>query len=280
MLNGLAMSPDLAYWLTFVLKVLLSAAFVVTVSFIIERAGPVIGSLFSTLPVSTGPAYVLIALDHDAAFIAATAVVSLALHPASMYYALLYSALARRYGMAVSIGAGLTLWFAIALALHQVPWTLMGAVAVNIVTFVVCEPLAKRFMGEKMPPVVRRWYDVPLRAALVSTVSASVLLLSGVAGPGLTGVIAVFPAVFTSLILVLHPRLGGRPTAAVITNGTYGLMGFGVGLVALILVAESFGKWAALLSGLAVAAMWNLGLWALWRSSLAGRLLTALRRSS
>jgi hypothetical protein len=42
-----------------------------------------------------------------------------------------------------------------------------------------------------------------------------------------SGVIALFPAVFTSLILILTPRIGGRATAAVLANGQWGLIGFG-----------------------------------------------------
>ena len=29
---------------------------------------------------------------------------------------------------------------------------------------------------------------------------------------------ALFPVVFTSMMLILHPRIGGKPTAAVIAN--------------------------------------------------------------
>ena len=47
-----------------------TAAFVVTASIITERSGPVIGALIATLPISAGPSYVFLALDHDAAFIA------------------------------------------------------------------------------------------------------------------------------------------------------------------------------------------------------------------
>ena len=65
------MSPDLTFILMLVLRMAVAAAFVVTASFITERSGPVIGALVATLPISAGPSYVFLALDHDAAFIAA-----------------------------------------------------------------------------------------------------------------------------------------------------------------------------------------------------------------
>ena len=60
-----------------------AAAFVVTASFIAERAGALVAAMVMTLPVGAGPAYVLLALDHGAAFIADGTVASLAIHAAS-----------------------------------------------------------------------------------------------------------------------------------------------------------------------------------------------------
>ncbi len=39
-------------------------------SIVPERSGPVTGALVATLPISAGPSYVFLAIDHDAAFIA------------------------------------------------------------------------------------------------------------------------------------------------------------------------------------------------------------------
>ena len=62
--------------------------------------------------------------------------------------------------------------------------------------------------------------------------------LSGAVGPRSRGIIALFPVVFTSLMLILQPRIGGPATAAVIANGLWGLIGFGIAIVVLHLVAR------------------------------------------
>ena len=64
------MSPELIIILMLALRMAIAAAFVVSASVITERSGPVIGALVATLPISAGPSYVFLALDHDAAFIA------------------------------------------------------------------------------------------------------------------------------------------------------------------------------------------------------------------
>ena len=54
--------------------------------------------------------------------------------------------------------------------------------------------------------------------------------------------IALFPVVFSSMMLILHPRIGGPPTAAVIANGGWGLLGFGVAIAVLHVAALRFGS--------------------------------------
>ena len=125
----------------------------------------------------------------------------------------------------------------------------------------VCLPLAQRFRAAKMPLIARRWYDIPLRATLVATLVAILVTLSGVVGPHISGIIALFPVVFRSLMLILHPRIGGPATAAVIANGLWGLIGFGIAIVVLHLVARSWPRPLALGLALATCVAWNLGLW-------------------
>ena len=68
------MSADLLFWLALVLKMAVSAAFVVSAAMVAERVGPAIGALIATLPIAAGPAYFFLALDHDAAFISVSVI--------------------------------------------------------------------------------------------------------------------------------------------------------------------------------------------------------------
>ena len=100
----------------------------------------------------------------------------------------------------------------------------------------------QRYRHAKMPPVARRWYDVPLRASLVATLVLTVVTLSGRVGPSISGILALFPAVFTSMMLILHPRIGGPKAisaVACIANSAWGLMGFGMAIAVLHVGAAS-----------------------------------------
>ena len=231
------MSPDLAFILTLALRMAVTAAFVVSASVITERAGPVIGALVATLPISAGPSYVFLALDHDAAFIAEGALASLPINAATIFLCLTYVVLAQRRSAASVVRGAIAVWIALAALMRTVHWSLAGGLVANAIAFAICMPLLRRFRHVKMPLITRRWYDIPLRASLVATLVATVVTLSGWVGPGVSGMIALFPVVFTSMMLILHPRIGGPPTAAVIANGGWGLMGFGVAIAVLHVAA-------------------------------------------
>ena len=169
--------------------------------------------------------------------------------------------LAQRRSALVSAAAAIAVWVALVLIVRQFNWSLAAGLIVNAITFAICVPLLARYRHAKMPPIVRRWYDIPLRASLVATLVATVVTLSGWVGPGISGTLALFPVVFTSMMLILHPRIGGPPTAAVIANGAWGLMGFGLAIAVLHVAALRFGSTTALSLGLATCIGWNLTLW-------------------
>ena len=76
----LQMPPDLYFALTLIVKMAITAAFVLAATITAERAGPLVGGLVATLPIGAGPVYVFLALDHDAQFISQSAVASLAVN--------------------------------------------------------------------------------------------------------------------------------------------------------------------------------------------------------
>src|SRR5512138_820447 len=108
------MSPELSFLVTLLFRMAITAAFVVSASAITERSGPVIGALVATLPISAGPSYVFLALDHDAVFIAEGALASLPINAATIFLALTYAALAQRFALWISVGAAVAVWLTLA----------------------------------------------------------------------------------------------------------------------------------------------------------------------
>ncbi len=77
---GTQQCPPTFFALTLIVKMAVTAGFVLAATVTAERAGPLVGGLVATLPIGAGPVYVFLALDHDAHFIAQSAVDSLAIN--------------------------------------------------------------------------------------------------------------------------------------------------------------------------------------------------------
>ena len=256
---------DLTFWFALVLKMAVTAGFVVGAAMVTERAGPVIGALVATLPIAAGPAYVFLALDHDSAFISQSALGSIAAHAATGVFSLVYVLLAQRLGMAISILGAVGVWLAVALLMRSMQWTFLPLAGLTLAIYFACIALTRRYRHVIMPPVSRRWYDVPLRATMVAGLVAAVVGLSGQVGPTFTGLLAVYPIVMTCLMLIFHPRAGGPATATLIANTLWGLVGFSACLFAVHLATVPLGTPAGLALALAVSIGWNLIVWSLRR---------------
>ena len=118
---------DSAFIIALALKMLATAAVVVTASLIAERAGALIGAMVATLPIASGPAYILLALDHSAQFIADSTVTSLAVHAATGAFGTAYVLAAQRGAFAAAIAAAVGIWLVCALMIRAADWSLAAA---------------------------------------------------------------------------------------------------------------------------------------------------------
>jgi hypothetical protein len=255
------MSPDLLFLLSLLVKMAVVAAFVVGAVYAAERAGPVVGAMVATLPISAGPAYIFLSLDHAPEFIADSVLASLVINAVTCIFALTYALLAQRRGLLFSVAPALSVWTGLAIVARSLPWTTVTAFAFNIAVLAGCLAVGNRLRHARMPLVLRRWYDIPLRAGMVALLVATVVGLSTRVGPTITGILAVFPIVLLSLMLILQPRIGGPATAAVLANSMLGLVGFALSCLTARLAVPLLGKAGGLALALAVSIGCNLVFW-------------------
>jgi hypothetical protein len=251
------MPADFAFALTLIVKMAITAGFVLAATMTAERAGPLVGGLVATLPIGAGPVYVFLALDHDAHFIAQGAVASLAINAANVVFALVYALLAQKRALSVSLPGAFLVWLVLALLVHEIPWSFAAAALLNVVVLAVCLRLARPLREVRMPAYRARWYELAMRAAMVAVLVGVTVTLSFRIGPGGSGILAVFPIVLISIMLILQPRVGGPPTAAVLANAITGLVGFAFATAALHFSAEPFGSAIGLTLALATSVGWS-----------------------
>lgn len=223
-----------------------------------ERLGPFWGGLLVSLPISAGPAYVMLSLDHDGAFISASALGSLAVNPITLLFILAIVRLAPVWPWPAVIPAAVAVWLALVWPVRMVDWTLGPVLAVNAGVAVLCLWLSRAARRSVVPPggVARpRWYEMPLRGAMVGLLVAVVVTASDWMGPVATGMAAVFPIMLTGLALLVLPRLGGTAAAALFAGTLRSMLGFALFLLMLHLLAAPLGAW----TGLGLALLTQLG---------------------
>ncbi len=235
------------------LRAAAAATVVVTASVLAEAVGPFWGGLIVSLPISAGPAYVMLALQHDAAFIAAGALGSLVTNAVTILYMLAIILLAPRLHWTRTLGAALALWLVLAWLVRLVAWDLAGVCALNVVVFAVALWFSRNALrggASRGAGTRRRWFDLPLRALLVGALTATVVSTSQWLGPSLTGMAAVFPIALSGLALVVLPNLSGAASAALFASALRAMPGFAIAVLVLHLTAESLGSWGGMLAGL------------------------------
>jgi hypothetical protein len=253
-----AMPPELYFAVTLIVKMAITAGFVVAATVTAERAGPVVGGMVATLPIGAGPVYIFLAMDHDAQFIAQSAVASLAINAVNGIFATVYTAVAQKHPLAVSLSGAFVVWLACVAVVRSIDWSFADAAAINIVVLGICAWLARPMRHVRMPAFHARWNDLLLRAVMVAVLVGVVVTFSFQLGASGSGFLAVFPVVLTSIALVMHPRVGGKASAAVLANAPLGLFGFACACTVLHFTAQSLGMSA----GLALAFLMSIG-WSL-----------------
>ena len=239
------MSPELIFLSELALKMAMTATIVVIISVAVERSGPFIGALIAALPTAAGAAYIILAFEHPPDFIAASAVGSAAAAAAVSIFALVYTILAQRHGLMLSLGIAMVIWFVAAAALRLYDWTPLTAFILNVagVRRHHSAELALSHLGPaaEIPahaPTTFRCVRITaaIVVAVVTTASYSI-------GSFASGMFAVFPIVMGSSIVILHPRVGGKASASMLAHAQIALIGLWLGFLALHYLVAPVGVW-------------------------------------
>ena len=116
---------------------------------------------------------------------------------------------------------------------------------------------------------VKRWYDLPLRAAFVGLFAATVVTISHAIGPDWTGFLAAFPLAFTTTIILLQPRVGAAATAAAMATALQGIFIYPLAFYLVHLHSLDWGVWWSFLAALVTIVAWGALVYA-WRTARRG----------
>ena len=249
------------------------AVFIVISALLSERAGPFFGAMVTSLPVYTGPVFLFLALDHPPEFLAQVTVGSLGSCAVIPVFVLVYALMVRAgHGAIPSLLSALAAWVGVAGLVQLKDWSLIEALIFALPIYAVTILIGRDFThAAAMTPTGRSWRDLLLRVALVTCVVGTVNALSPFLPVKVTGILSIMPTVMLSLVLVLHGRIGGPATAAMLIHAITGMVGMLLAVTLVGLTIVPWGPAASLSAGLATSLSWNLMLIAIRQAGRALR---------
>ena len=239
----------------------LVAGFVMLVALVAERTGPFLGAMVASLPLYTGPIYFMLAFEHDVHYLEKATLGSLAITGATPVFGLAYCIVARRAGTFASLAFALAAWLCCALVVQLSSFSLIEALLFVAPIYAVTVLIARGYTrGVALRQAGRKWWDLPLRALLCGGLAGAIIKAAAYLPAQATGILSVMPILTASLILVLHSRIGGAATAALLANTFGGLVGMVIAFALVHLTIVRLGAALSLSLGLAVTIAWNLAL--------------------
>lgn len=197
---------DMIFWLKVAISFIVAGVAITTATLLAERFGTKIGGLLANLPSNILVSLVFIALTRDSQFAAETTRAT----PIGMSINTLFLfvfIVVLRWGVAVAAIASLATWFALIFLAGQFPlsnWstTLTIYVATAVISFLILEYCFK------IPAVKKngRRYSLgqlTVRAVFAGSVVALTVVVASLTGPYWTGLVASFPSVLFSTMMIL-----------------------------------------------------------------------------
>jgi hypothetical protein len=250
----------------FVVKVVSAIAVALVAIYAAEHLGPVWGGMIAGFPSTVGPAYIILAIDSGDAFVAQSALASAAAMTAIYAFTGVLALAARRVNPWLVMPLAWAAWAGVSAAVRAVSWTVPAAVVAGAIAFVAMVVATRPIVATPVaaPPVLRRWYDLLVRATVAGGFVGLVTAASFLLGATATGILTMFPIVFSTLAIILLARMGGAVVAATFANALWPMLPLPFAMAVVHLTAVPWGSAVALSLGLAICVGWSAALIA-WR---------------
>lgn len=237
------------------LKLVLTPILIGAASVAGRRWGAFIGGWLIALPLTSGPVTFFIALDQGPSFASQVAVGSLLGVAAIAAFAVAYARLAADRGWPMALAGAVAAFGVVGLAAQPI----VGLpVAFLLALVLVSLVLASRGLPRPAHPGgLEAWpaWEIPGRMLIGTAIVLALTAAADALGPGLSGVVAIFPT-FTAILVVFTQRRAGPAEAAAVLRGLltglYGTACFFVILIVWLVPAGVAGGFALALVGSAV----------------------------
>lgn len=235
------------------LKLILAPVIIGSASLAGRKWGPAVSGWIVGMPLTSGPVIFFVALSHDTAFAANSALGVLSGGLSLVAYALTYSWLATRFRWFISILGSLLVFSISTLLLQNFIFPLLPVFITVCIVLIIGLRLMPKDVIEKESENKPSLWDIPARIFIGTSF---ILLLTGIApliGSRLTGLLTTIPLYVTILTIFAHRNQGPAAAAHVLRGLLYGMFAFISFFITLSLLIEKFSLAVSFGSALAAA---------------------------
>ena len=247
-----------------VLSFIIAASWVSIATVVAERLGTKVGAVFTTLPSTLVVALYFIAVEQGPDFAADVAVVVPAEMGINAIFLALFVALSRK-GLPAALGVSLSVWVVLSWLLYLFDPTSLIISLVAFISLVTATTLWLRATHRFQQQAGKRLYYTPgeiaFRGLFAGLMISMSVVGSSLGGHVVGGILSVFPAIFTSTMVILYLRQGQEFSGAV---GSLMIVGSANVVVYSVLVFLAFPAWGEVwgtLVALIVSYAWSFGLY-------------------
>lgn len=217
------------------LKLTLVPAFLLAVSLAGKKWGPAIAGWLSALPVVAGPILYLLVLEHGPNFGSEAATLSIYAIAASEAFNFAYAWTCRSKGWVVSLMVALTVWCAVAFGLSTLPVSAPLALVCALAAVLFSQTFLPRSRSVATAKALGRG-DILSRMLAGGGLTVAVTSLASAAGPGWSGLLAVFPLLGIVLSASSHRAAGPEFVISLLRGMVLGRFAFAAFCLVLVVL--------------------------------------------
>ena len=207
------------------IKLTVTPLLVAGMSLAARRFGPTFGGLIMGLPWMTGPVLFFLALERGDAYLAETARGALLAIPSIAAYSVIYAAVSRWRGWALSLVLAALTFTGSGWLMSSVP----GA-ARDVALLAICSLFAAYLSIAKPPPLKGAfsmpWWDIPARMLATAVLVGLITISADYLGPTRSGIASSYPVILTVVVTFTHERWGRDAATTMLRGVMLSLIGF------------------------------------------------------
>jgi hypothetical protein len=243
------------------LKLALAPLLVAAATLVAQKWGPRLGGLLMGLPLTTGPIFLLLAINQGPHFAAGVSVGILFGLVGLAAFAVAYAAASSRTGWVASLTSATAAFFTCSAGARQLG---SGVVVAGLAAWlaqgiaILLIPRPELEITRTAPP----WWDLWVRMFAVAVLTLAITTAAARLGPVLSGIVGTYPVAITVVVTFTHRQFGRNAALAMLRGSVLSWNSFVSCFLAVGLSIETAGTAPAIgLGALAAVATSVLALW-------------------